>query len=115
MDNVFNDDQTSDKQNKEDAQAADSSSYKENIQERINEKASKFQSVLMNIEHKAEDFLDHIHNIVRKNHLIREYLKSMKNYYVNYFFNYFGYRYESIIENPNFFHFISQAWLVNAF
>jgi len=35
---------------------------------------------------------------------------------MNYFFNYFGYKYESIIENSNFFfHFVSQAWIVNAF
>ena len=81
----------SDKQGNEASKAADSSSYKEYIREKIKEKASKFQKELMNIEHKAVDFLDNIHNIVQKNHIIREYLKSMKYYYLNYFFNYFGY------------------------
>ena len=34
---------------------------------------------------------------------------------MNYLYYYFGYRYDSIIENPNFFHFIYQVLLVNAF
>src|SRR5690349_18991404 len=86
-------------------QSKEDPSYKEYIKGKIKEKASKFRDELLSIEHKAVDFLNGVYLIVQKNHSIREYLKSVKNYYMNYFFNYFGYRYESIIDNPNFFHF----------
>lgn len=113
-----NQEEINDKQSKEVSlkqEANESSSYKEYIRAKIKDKADKFQEQLLTIEQKAVDFLNNVYKIVQKNHHIREYLKSIKNYYMNYLFNYFGYRYESIIENPNFFHFISQAWLVNAF
>ena len=119
MDQKLKDDQIQEKQsheiiNKQET-CESTSSYKEYIREKIRDKADKFQKGLLSFENKSVDFLNNVYRIVQKNHQIREYLKSLRNYYMNYFFNYFGYRYESIIENPNFFHFISQAWLVNAF
>ena len=118
MDNKSNENERKEKQGNEVSktqESNDQSSYNEFIRGKIKEKASKFQEELMSLEHKAVDFLKNLYSVIQKNHHIREYLKSVKNYYMNYFFNYFGYRYESIIESPNFFHFISQAWLVNAF
>ena len=118
MDNKSNENERKEKQGNEVSktqESNDQSSYNEYIRGKIKEKASKFQEELMSLEHKAVDFLKNLYSVIQKNHHIREYLKSVKNYYMNYFFNYFGYRYESIIESPNFFHFISQAWLVNAF
>ena len=118
MDNKSNENERKEKQGNEVSktqESNDQSSYNEYIRGKIKEKASKFHEELMSLEHKAVDFLKNLYSVIQKNHHIREYLKSVKNYYMNYFFNYFGYRYESIIESPNFFHFISQAWLVNAF
>jgi hypothetical protein len=115
MDHKENELEVTEKQSSHEGGKEEETSYREYIKDKIKEKAIKIREELKSIEHKAVDFLNKIFKVVQKNRNIREYLKSMKNYYLNYFFNYFGYRYEPIIENPNFFHFISQAWLVNAF
>jgi len=115
MDHKENELEVTEKQSSHEGGKEEETSYREYIKDKIKEKAIKIREELISIEHKAVDFLNKIFKVVQKNRNIREYLKSMKNYYLNYFFNYFGYRYEPIIENPNFFHFISQAWLVNAF
>ncbi len=115
MDHKENELEVTEKQSNHEGGKEEETSYREYIKGKIKEKAIKIREELISIENKAVDFLNKIFTVVQNNRNIREYLKSMKNYYLIYFFNYFGYRYEPIIENPNFFHFISQAWLVNAF
>jgi len=53
-----------------------------------------------------------ITHILEKFELFKENLKERKNFYINYFFYFFGDHYESIINSVNFFHYATESILL---
>ena len=53
-----------------------------------------------------------ISQIVEKFELFKENLNAKQNFYINYFFFFFGDHYESIINNVNFFHYATESILL---
>jgi hypothetical protein len=43
---------------------------------------------------------------------IKQKINQNKNCLVNYFFNLFGYKFQNKIQNPNFYHYTSEAWIL---
>ena len=66
-------------------------------------------------EKTPEQFIDEIFNIAHQLDVFKKELKTEHNYLTNKIFKLLGYRYSSIIANSNFFHYATQAIIVDIF
>jgi len=90
-------------------------SYRQKFTELFRNNTERIQNEISSIRQRSTDYLNNIVQIVSTNSNIKNFLKFNKNYYTNYLFSYLGYKYQTNLENANFYHFVSQAWILNIF
>ena len=89
--------------------------YSTKITELFKSKTQILKEDIQEVRKKASEVFINLSEVIRTNAKIKLFFMSNKNSYTNYLFSYFGYRYETNLENAKFYHFISQAWILNVF
>jgi hypothetical protein len=90
-------------------------SYRQKFTDLFLNNSEIIQKEVCSIRQKSSDYFNQIVHIVSTNSHIKNFLKLNKNYYTNYLFSYLGYKYQTNLDNANFYHFVSQAWILNIF
>ena len=91
------------------------SDFKEILNSSMRKNARRIQKEFHIREFSANNYLNTLEIIIGNYNHLRFQIQSLSNYFIDYFFSYFGYKYESQIKNINFFHFATQSWVLEAF
>ena len=89
--------------------------YRQKVIELFTSNIERIQREVSSLKLRSNDYFNNIIKIVSTNNYIKNFLKTNKNYYTNYLFSYLGYKYQTNLDNPNFYHFVSQSWILNVF